>query len=160
MKTVTKIAVVSLTVFGLSACDEMETNAAANAETGAEVAAEQSVAAEPEVICADCGVIVAITPVKVEGEASGAGVAIGAVVGGLLGNQVGGGDGKKVATVIGAVGGAVAGNEIEKRQKATTYYDVDVDLDDGSRRVVSVRSAEMIAVGTKVKVVGNNIELL
>lgn len=34
------------------------------------------------------------------------GTAAGAIVGGLLGNQVGGGSGKKIATVAGAIGGA------------------------------------------------------
>jgi len=42
-----------------------------------------------------------------------AGTAIGAVVGGLLGHQVGGGKGKTLATVAGAVGGGYAGNRIE-----------------------------------------------
>ncbi|GAC1407930.1 MAG: hypothetical protein NVSMB6_06290 [Burkholderiaceae bacterium] len=37
---------------------------------------------------------------------------VGAVVGGLLGNQVGGGNGKKMATVAGALLGGYAGNEI------------------------------------------------
>ncbi|MEO5810750.1 MAG: glycine zipper 2TM domain-containing protein [Rhodanobacter sp.] len=41
------------------------------------------------------------------------GTAIGAVAGGLLGNQVGGGKGKTLATVAGAVGGGYAGNRIE-----------------------------------------------
>lgn len=43
------------------------------------------------------------------------GIGIGAVVGGLLGNQVGGGTGKTLATVAGAVGGGYVGNEIAKR---------------------------------------------
>jgi len=43
------------------------------------------------------------------------GIGIGAVVGGLLGNQVGGGNGKTLATVAGAVGGGYLGNEIAKR---------------------------------------------
>ena len=34
------------------------------------------------------------------------------MVGGLLGNQVGGGNGKKVATVAGALMGGYAGNEV------------------------------------------------
>lgn len=50
------------------------------------------------------------------------GTAIGAVAGGLLGNQVGGGKGKTLATVAGAVGGGYAGNRIEehRRQANTT----------------------------------------
>jgi uncharacterized protein YcfJ len=37
------------------------------------------------------------------------------VVGGLLGNQVGGGNGKTLATIAGAVGGGYLDNEIAKR---------------------------------------------
>lgn len=43
------------------------------------------------------------------------GIAAGAVVGGLLGNQVGKGNGKTLATIAGAVGGGYVGNEIAKR---------------------------------------------
>jgi uncharacterized protein YcfJ len=43
------------------------------------------------------------------------GIAAGAVVGGVLGNQVGGGNGKTLATVAGVVGGGYLGNEVGKR---------------------------------------------
>jgi len=43
------------------------------------------------------------------------GMGVGAVVGGLLGNQVGGGNGRTLATIAGAVGGGYVGNEIAKR---------------------------------------------
>ena len=43
------------------------------------------------------------------------GIGVGAVVGGLLGNQIGGGNGKTLATIAGAVGGGYIGNEIAKR---------------------------------------------
>lgn len=43
------------------------------------------------------------------------GIGVGAVVGGLLGNQVGGGNGKTLATIAGAIGGGYLGNEIAKR---------------------------------------------
>jgi uncharacterized protein YcfJ len=50
-----------------------------------------------------------------------AGTAIGAVAGGLLGNQIGGGKGRTLATVAGAVGGGYAGHEIqERRQEGNT----------------------------------------
>jgi uncharacterized protein YcfJ len=45
---------------------------------------------------------------------SGAGVALGAIAGGLLGNSIGGRGGERaVATIIGAVGGAVIGDRVE-----------------------------------------------
>ena len=51
-----------------------------------------------------------------------AGTGIGAVVGGLLGNRVGGGNGKVLATVAGAAAGGYAGNKIEqKMQDGNTY---------------------------------------
>ncbi len=40
----------------------------------------------------------------------------GAVIGGLLGNQVGSGNGRKLATVAGIIGGGMLGNEIANRQ--------------------------------------------
>ncbi|WP_150629299.1 glycine zipper 2TM domain-containing protein, partial [Pseudomonas fluorescens] len=50
------------------------------------------------------------------------GSVIGAVAGGLLGNQVGGGNGKKIATVAGAVGGGYAGNKVQEgMQERDTY---------------------------------------
>lgn len=51
-----------------------------------------------------------------------AGTAVGAVVGGLLGNQVGGGSGKKIATVAGAVGGGYAGNQVQGRMQSNDTY--------------------------------------
>jgi uncharacterized protein YcfJ len=39
------------------------------------------------------------------------------VLGGLIGNQIGGGNGRALATVAGAVGGGYAGNEVEKRMR-------------------------------------------
>jgi len=50
------------------------------------------------------------------------GTGLGAVVGGILGHQVGGGNGKTLATVAGAAAGGYAGNKIQqKTQEADTY---------------------------------------
>jgi uncharacterized protein YcfJ len=46
-----------------------------------------------------------------------AGTAIGAVAGGLLGSQVGGGKGKTLATVGGAAAGGYAGNQVQKNMQ-------------------------------------------
>ncbi|MET3131021.1 uncharacterized protein YcfJ [Oxalobacteraceae bacterium GrIS 1.11] len=43
------------------------------------------------------------------------GIGAGAVIGGLLGNQVGGGRGKTLATIAGVVGGGMLGNEVQKQ---------------------------------------------
>ena len=45
------------------------------------------------------------------------GIGVGAVLGGLLGSQVGGGNGKTLAAIAGAVGGGYIGNEVAKRNQ-------------------------------------------
>lgn len=45
------------------------------------------------------------------------GIGAGALVGGLLGHQVGGGNGNKLATVAGVIGGGFLGNEIANRNR-------------------------------------------
>ena len=73
----------------------------------------------PREVCKD----VAVTrqaPVKDQHQIVGS--VIGAVAGGLLGNQIGGGNGKKIATVAGAVGGGYAGNKVQEgMQNRDTY---------------------------------------
>jgi uncharacterized protein YcfJ len=52
-------------------------------------------------------------PVVVEQPRSGAGSAIGAIAGGLIGNTIGHGNGRAAATVLGVIGGAVVGDRVE-----------------------------------------------
>ncbi|MGV0958507.1 MAG: glycine zipper 2TM domain-containing protein [Limnohabitans sp.] len=51
--------------------------------------------------------------VPVQQNKSGAGAAMGAIAGGVLGNQIGGGSGRAAATALGIFGGAIVGNNIE-----------------------------------------------
>ncbi len=107
------------------------------------------------------------------------GAILGVVVGGLVGNQIGGGDGKKLATVAGAVGGGFAGREIDERhvggQKYTTTervchneatsgtktvgYNVQYRTDDGqtlSRRE-NKKPGDRLYLGTKDVVTGYDV---
>ena len=101
-------------------------------------------------LCAHCGVIEGVRPVQRKGEGSGVGAVAGGVAGALVGSQMGGGSGKTAMTVIGAVGGGFAGNEIEKRSKSTTEYEVRVRMDDGSLRTFT--SSTQPTPGTPVTV--------
>lgn len=56
--------------------------------------------------------------VMVEQPRSGAGALLGAVAGGAVGNQIGGGSGRAVATMAGVIGGAMLGNNIEGQPAA------------------------------------------
>lgn len=103
--------------------------------------------------CAQCGVVTSVKEVVTKGEGSGIGVAGGAVVGGLLGHQVGGGSGKQIATVVGAVGGAVAGNEVEKRVKSSKSQEITVRLEDGSSTVITEADPTSWRTGDHVRIV-------
>ena len=54
-------------------------------------------------------------PAPAPAQPSYVGIGTGAVIGGLIGNQVGGGNGKKLATLAGIIGGGYLGNEVAKR---------------------------------------------
>lgn len=61
--------------------------------------------------------VYAPAPVQQESKPNYVAIGTGAVVGGLLGNQVGSGNGKKLATLAGIIGGGYVGNEIANRNK-------------------------------------------
>lgn len=111
-------------------------------------------------VCGNCGVIEAIHEVNTRAEGSGVGAAGGAVVGGLLGNQVGGGHGRQLATVLGAVGGAVAGNQIEGNVRATRSYNIVVRLDNGKTRTVHQSAAPNWRQGDRVRVVNGGLRAI
>jgi outer membrane lipoprotein SlyB len=102
--------------------------------------------------CVDCGTVEAVNRVEHEGEGSYLGMIGGGVAGALLGSQVGQGRGTTVAEVVGAAGGAYAGNEIEKRMKTTTHYEVTVRLQNGGTRMVSYPAEPAFTVGSRVRV--------
>ncbi len=73
----------------------------------------------PREVCED----IAVTqqqPVKDEKRIVG--TVAGALLGGVLGNQVGGGSGKKIATVAGAAAGGYAGNKVQQNMQAKDTY--------------------------------------
>lgn len=107
--------------------------------------------------CTTCGVVTAVEAHNVKGKGSGVGVVGGAVLGGLLGNQLGKGTGNTLATVGGAVAGGYAGNEVEKSVNKHTVYKTTVKMDDGSTRRVTV--SHPYAIGAKVTVNGTKLKL-
>ncbi|WP_079432899.1 glycine zipper 2TM domain-containing protein [Zoogloea sp. LCSB751] len=106
----------------------------------------------PPAICRECGVIENVEAIQQKGEGSGLGAVGGAILGGVLGNQVGEGSGKKLARIGGAVLGGFAGNEVERRARTISHYQVTVRMDDGTRRVITEQSAPSWHVGDAVRV--------
>ena len=82
----------------------------------------------------------------------------GAVIGGLLGNQIGGGSGQTAATIVGAGGGAFVGNQAAQRQ--TLVWRIGVRYDDGSLATIQQTTAPAVRIGDRVRVTGSGIELL
>jgi outer membrane lipoprotein SlyB len=109
--------------------------------------------AQARPVCSNCGTVESLHAVQEPAKPSGLGIAAGAVVGGLLGNQVGGGNGKTLATVAGVVGGGFAGNEVEKRTRSTTTYNVHVRMQDGGIRTFPNAGGNAWQVGDRVRVV-------
>ena len=105
-------------------------------------------------VCRDCGVVESVVPLRSEGQGTGLGAVGGGVLGAVVGNQMGGGNGKKAMAVLGAIGGGFAGNEVEKRVRSTTVYEVRVRMEDGSRR--TLRQEQPPAVGTRLVLDGRS----
>lgn len=106
-------------------------------------------------VCAYCGTVEIVTPVEREGAPSGAGVVAGGVLGAIVGNQMGDGNGRTAATILGAIGGGFAGNAVEKKMKKVTAYLVQVRMEDGSARTLEL--ATPASVGAKVTLEGSSL---
>jgi outer membrane lipoprotein SlyB len=114
--------------------------------------------AQPARICNSCGRVESVHTVQSQANPSGVGVVGGAVVGGLLGNQVGGGTGRTLATIAGAVGGGYAGNEVEKRTRTATTYQVRVRMENGQVRNFPYNSEPNWRQGDRVRVVDGYLQ--
>lgn len=102
------------------------------------------------------GVVQSIDLVQLQRNNSvGIGAIAGAVVGGILGNQVGAGSGNTAATLLGAAGGAYAGNEIEKRNQSNQSdqgFRFTIRLGDGSYQTFTQTINPDIRVGDRVQI--------
>jgi uncharacterized protein YcfJ len=156
------LGMMAVLVVGLSACDRSADAGVANssADTGASADAGVTYAKvvsvdpvrtssnNPREVCRDETVTHTAPP---KDEHRIVGTAIGAIAGGLLGHQVGGGKGKTLATVAGAVGGGYAGNRIEaSRQKPQESTSVE-------RKCTTVNNTTSKIVGYDVRYVSNGV---
>lgn len=112
----------------------------------------------PANVCASCGSVESVTAVQRASKPSpiSIGSVAGGVIGAALGNQVGGGNGRTLATVLGAVGGGFAGHAIEGQVRKETVYQVGVRMEDGSRRTIESSTAP--SIGSRVTVDGNGLQ--
>lgn len=93
------------------------------------------------------------------GSSIGIGTVAGAVVGGLLGHQMGDGKGNTAATVIGAAGGALIGHEFDKRNQAQNDgYRLTIRMEDGSYQSIEQNTDFVdLRVGDRVRIDNGNV---
>ncbi|HQR02685.1 MAG: glycine zipper 2TM domain-containing protein [Proteobacteria bacterium] len=119
--------------------------------------AAQAAAAQPAPACADCGKVLGVKVTEKEGEGSALGMVAGGVAGALLGNQVGQGTGRDLATIAGAAGGAYAGHKIEQKAKSTKVWEVSVRFDNGSEKTFSFDHDPGFGTGDAVRLSGSSV---
>ena len=107
--------------------------------------------------CQGCGKVVDVQVVEKKGEGSALGLIGGGVAGALLGNQIGGGTGKTLATIAGAAGGAYAGKKVEENVKSTNVWQVSVRFDDGEEATYAFEQNPQLAAGDRVRKSGNTV---
>jgi outer membrane lipoprotein SlyB len=107
----------------------------------------------------DWATVESVRTVRTPAEAQGPGVGAiaGTVLGGVLGHQVGGGNGRKVGAVVGAVGGGLLGHQVEQRVRGTTRHEASVRLDDGSQRTFVRDTPWNLQAGERVRIVDGTL---
>ena len=117
------------------------------------VAAQQPAAP----MCAECGRVLSVAVTEKAGESSAVGVLAGGALGAVLGNQVGGGFGKDLATLAGAAGGAYAGKMIEEKIKTHKVWTVTVIYSNEGKTSFDFTTDPGFKVGDKVRNTGNTV---
>ena len=101
--------------------------------------------------CIDCGRVTSVVVGEKKGEGGAVGLIAGGVAGALLGNQVGSGGGRKLATVAGAAGGAYAGKKVEEHARSSKQWTVNVEYEDGKRDSYTFAEDPGMSKGDQVK---------
>ncbi|MFC2990878.1 MULTISPECIES: outer membrane lipoprotein [Halomonas] len=104
------------------------------------------------------GTIEAIRVVQIQADSRAGGIigtGGGAVIGGLLGRQVGGGSGRDLATAAGVIGGAVGGSRIEEAANRVDALEMEIRRDDGQRVVVVQKADQRFQTGQRVRLIGS-----
>ena len=116
----TRVAVVLVACAALAACGGGKVDGPVQppAPTSATITSVEPIKEtfeKPREVCED---VVVTTQAPIKDQHQVAGTATGAVVGGIIGNQIGSGRGKSVATAAGAVLGGYAGNKAQENVQA------------------------------------------
>ncbi|MBW1212105.1 glycine zipper 2TM domain-containing protein [Pantoea allii] len=138
-----RVIVVALTGVMLAGCSNTDT-LSGDTYSASEAKQVQSVS---------YGTLVSVRPVKIQGgdDSNIIGAIGGAVLGGFLGNTIGGGAGRSLATAGGAVLGGVAGQGVQGAMNKSDGVELEIRKDDGNTiMVVQKQAASRYSVGQRV----------
>jgi outer membrane lipoprotein SlyB len=122
------------------------------------IAASAATMPRPADLCDGCAVVTEVKTETRDGKGGAVGVIGGAVIGGVIGHQIGGGTGKTLATIGGAAAGGYAGNEVQKKVNKKTVWITRATLRDGSVRTFENSADPGFKVGEVVAVSGNELK--
>ena len=108
------------------------------------------------------GTLVSVRPVKIQGgdDNNVIGAIGGAVLGGFLGNTIGGGTGRSLATAGGAIAGGLAGQGVQGAVNKTDGVELEIRKDDGNTiMVVQKQAASRSSVGQRVALASNGSQI-
>ena len=100
------------------------------------------------------GTVIAVHRITIAGTPTGAGLIGGALVGGVLGHQIGGGLGQSLATGAGAIAGALGGQALEGAASKENGLLVTVRLDNGNTVAIAQAADVPLTVGERVELIG------
>jgi outer membrane lipoprotein SlyB len=89
------------------------------------------------------------------GQNSAIGSAVGALLGGIAGSNIGSGHGRTVATIAGASAGGIAGQHVGKPNSGKSVTKLTVRLDNGDMRTYDIEPGEAFRIGDTVKIITN-----
>jgi outer membrane lipoprotein SlyB len=98
------------------------------------------------------GVVDSVRPVNINPRETGVGTAGGAVLGGIAGSNVGGGNGQIAGAVGGAILGGILGSQVERSANERPGVEITVLLDSGKYISVVQEADESFRPGDRVRI--------
>lgn len=104
------------------------------------------------------GTVTALRRVQIQADSRAGGLigtGGGAVIGGLLGNQVGGGSGRTLATAAGVIAGSLAGSKFEESANRIPAWEIEIRQDSGQSVIIVQQADQAFQVGQRVRIIGS-----
>lgn len=102
----------------------------------------------------DEAIVVAVRPIRIQGDRTFVGTATGAAVGGIAGSQIGGGDEERaIGAVAGAVAGGLIGSAVEQGVTTQQGFEYVLQLANGEMRTIAQGNDVYLPPGSRAFIV-------